>query len=99
MKKLLALIVILGIGFLVYLALPSNSTDAPTQSDITDTLTTNINTEIESESAESVESQEQQEQIMKATFTTNKGTFELELFRFSTKNSRKLCNTGRIRFL
>ena len=73
MKNILTLIIILGLGYLVYQGIEGRkeTVDVPAQSDSMETLIENETREVSSE---------EQKQTMKATFTTNKGTFELELF-------------------
>jgi len=72
MKNLLTLIIILGVGYLVYQGVNNNDNlDLPARSDSIEILTENEPSEVMSE---------EQKQTMKAIFTTNKGTFEIELF-------------------
>lgn len=79
MKYILGIAIIVGIGYLVYLGTPSQS-HAPTNQSQLDAVTQNDSIEPLIEDEHSDDNSETQEQTMIATFTTNKGRFDIELF-------------------
>lgn len=77
MKKLVILIVILGIGYLFYQHAPKTEVVSPVALDSVSEAPT-IESLSENKPSETIT--EEQAETMKATFTTNKGVIEIELF-------------------
>jgi len=105
MKTILAIIILIGLGYLTYAAMTYKQSthhtpiiDGMVQSDSMGLMVGEEYHESETTITETIQTSNIEQQTMKALFTTNKGSFEIELFDTLAPNTvanfTKLANEG-----